>query len=54
MRTMIMRYEEELDMNELLFFLRGSITESKNQKPENMDWLSEDSWQDLEGLINLN
>ena len=54
MRTMIMRYEEELDMNELLFFLRGSITESKNQKPENMDWLSDDSWQDLEGLINLN
>jgi hypothetical protein len=32
-----MRYEEELDINESLFSLRGSITESKNQKPENMD-----------------
>ena len=54
MRTMIMRYEEELDMNELLFFLRGSISESKNQKPDSLDWLSDASWLDLEGLINLN
>jgi hypothetical protein len=37
-----------------LFFLRGSISESKNQKPDTLDWLSDDSWQDLEGLINLN
>ena len=53
MRTMIMRYEEELNMNELLFFLRGSISESKNPKPEELEWLSDTSWQDLEGMAVL-
>jgi dynein heavy chain len=50
---MIMRYEEELNMNELLFFLRGSISESKNPKPEELEWLCDTSWQDLEGMAVL-
>ena len=54
MRTMIMRYEEELNMNELLFFLRGSISTSKNTKPEELDWISESTWQDLEAMSALN
>ncbi|MCQ2815655.1 MAG: hypothetical protein MJ252_00165 [archaeon] len=54
MRTMIMRYEEDLDMNELLFFIRGSIQESKTKKPEELDWVSDATWQDLEGMSLLN
>lgn len=54
MRTMIMRYEEDLDMNELLFFIRGSIVQSQNKKPEELDWINETSWQDLEAMSLLN
>ena len=54
MRTMIMRYEEELNMNELLFFLRGNIEESKNEKPAELEWVSDTTWQDLEGMGKIN
>lgn len=51
LRTMIMKYEENLDQEELLFFLRGNLLEPKSKNP--FDWLSEIAWQDLDGLINL-
>ena len=51
LRTMIMKYEENLDAEELLFFLRGNLLEPKNKNP--FDWLSEVAWQDLDGLVHL-
>jgi dynein heavy chain len=54
MWTMIMRYEEDFNMNELQFFLRGSISEAKNEKPAELDWVSDTSWQDLEGMSGIN
>jgi len=51
MRTMIMKYEENLDSEEMLFFLRGNLLEPKMKNP--FDWLSEVAWQDLDGLISL-
>ncbi len=51
LRTMIMKYEENLDQEELMFFLRGNLLEAKNKNP--FEWLSEVSWIDLDGLSNL-
>jgi dynein heavy chain len=52
MKTMIMRYEENLDNNEMLFFLKGNLFDAK--APKRLDWLSKTSWQDLDGLTTLN
>jgi len=51
LRTMIMKYEENLESEEMLFFLRGNLLEPKMKNP--FEWLSEVAWQDLDGLINL-
>jgi len=51
LRTMIMKHEENLDAEEMLFFLRGNLHEPKQKNP--FEWLSEVAWQDLDGLIGL-
>lgn len=51
LRTMIMKYEENLDQEEMMFFLRGNLMEVKNKNP--FEWLSEVAWADLDGLISL-
>ncbi len=54
MRTMIMRYEENLDAKEMDFFLRGNPSIQPSKEKKSINWLSDLSWKDMERLITLN
>lgn len=53
-KTMIMKYEENLDPIEMDFFLRGNSSLNDPRKPKSIDWMSNMGWKDLDKLVTIN
>lgn len=53
MKTMMMKYEENLDPIEMDFFLRGNPSLAEPKRNKEVDWMSSVGWKDLDKLVTL-
>ena len=54
MRTLIMKFEENLDIKEMDFFLRGNPSIQPSKEKKTILWLSDMSWKDMEKITTIN